>query len=58
MGHMGVKITAIDASLPVLLICVGSAYSIHVLNQYYEDLVLIRDEISPTASWNQWPTSM
>ena len=42
MGHMGVKITAIDASLPGLLICVGSAYSIHVLNQYYEDLALIR----------------
>ncbi|MCX5851790.1 MAG: MMPL family transporter [Deltaproteobacteria bacterium] len=42
MGYLGVKITALCTSLPPLLICVGSAYSIHVLNQYYDDLDMIK----------------
>jgi len=42
MGHLGVKITQLCTSLPPLIICVGSAYAIHVLNQYYEDLESIK----------------
>lgn len=42
MGHLGVKITQLCTSLPPLIICVGSAYAIHVLNQYYEDLETIK----------------
>ncbi len=42
MGHLGVKITQLSTSLPPLLICVGSTYAIHVLNQYYEELDVIK----------------
>jgi uncharacterized protein len=44
MGHLGVKITQLCTSLPPLIICVGSAYAIHVLNQYYEDLESIKQK--------------
>ena len=38
MGHLGYKLTVIGVSLPVLMIAVGSSYSIHIINQYYIDL--------------------
>jgi len=37
MGHLGYKISIIGVSLPVLMVSVGSSYSIHILNQYYID---------------------
>ena len=41
MGHLGVHMTTVGVSLPVLMIAVGSSYSIHILNQYYADFNLI-----------------
>ncbi|TFG37324.1 MAG: hypothetical protein E4H39_02385, partial [Syntrophobacterales bacterium] len=43
MGYVGCKITAIGVSIPVLMIAVGSSYSIHILNQYYADFDMISD---------------
>ncbi|MGM0418932.1 MAG: efflux RND transporter permease subunit [Thermodesulfobacteriota bacterium] len=37
MGHLGYKLTIVGISLPPLMIAVGSSYSIHILNQYYND---------------------
>jgi len=44
MGHLGVKITTVGISIPILMIAVGSSYSIHILNQYYADCHLITKE--------------
>ncbi len=44
MGHLGVKITTVGTSIPVLMIAVGSSYAIHILNQYYADYNLITRE--------------
>jgi predicted RND superfamily exporter protein len=37
MGHLGFKLTVVGISLPPLMIAVGSSYSIHILNQYYNE---------------------
>jgi predicted RND superfamily exporter protein len=42
MGHLGKSLTIIGISLPVLLVAVGSSYSIHILNQYYIEFDAIR----------------
>ena len=44
MGHLGVKITTVGISIPILMIAVGSSYAIHILNQYYADCYLITME--------------
>jgi len=44
MGHLGVKITTVGTSIPILMIAVGSSYAIHILNQYYADYNLITSE--------------
>jgi len=44
MGHLGVKITTVGISIPILMIAVGSSYAIHILNQYYADYKLITKE--------------
>ncbi|MBC2714399.1 MAG: MMPL family transporter [Desulfobacteraceae bacterium] len=44
MGHLGVKITTVGISIPILMIAVGSSYAIHILNQYYADYDLITKE--------------
>ena len=44
MGHLGVKITTVGISIPILMIAVGSSYAIHILNQYYADCHLITKE--------------
>jgi len=36
MALVGVKLTIISAFLPILLVAVGSAYGIHVVNDYFE----------------------
>ncbi|MBN2284060.1 MAG: MMPL family transporter [Deltaproteobacteria bacterium] len=41
MGYLGCKITAIGVAIPVLMIAVGSSYSIHIMNQYYADFRMI-----------------
>jgi len=41
MGHLGCKLTPVAATLPALLIAVGSSYAIHIVNQYYADFDLI-----------------
>lgn len=42
MGHLGYKITIMGVCLPPLILAVGSSYSIHILNQYYIDLDMIK----------------
>ena len=41
MGYLGINITTVGVSIPVLMIAVGSSYGIHILNQYYSDFDLI-----------------
>ncbi len=43
MCLLGVEMTIVSAVIPVLLIAVGSAYGIHMINRYYEDLVQEKD---------------
>jgi hypothetical protein len=38
MGHLGVKMSMLVSILPPLLIAIGSSYSIHMFNQYMQDL--------------------
>lgn len=38
MGHLGIPITFIATSIPVILTALGSAYGIHVLNKFNHDL--------------------
>ena len=44
MGHLGVPMTVMGISIPPLMIAVGSSYSIHILNQYYNDFDSISSE--------------
>ncbi|PKL36066.1 MAG: hypothetical protein CVV44_17755 [Spirochaetae bacterium HGW-Spirochaetae-1] len=44
LGFLGIKMTILTAIIPPLLMAIGSAYAIHVLNQYYIDLDMIRNE--------------
>ncbi len=37
MGYLGINITTVGVSIPVLMIAVGSSYGIHILNQYYAE---------------------
>lgn len=37
MVHLGYKLTLVGIALPPLMIAVGSSYSIHILNQYYNE---------------------
>jgi hypothetical protein len=38
MAITGVPVTAMTSILPIVLLAVGSAYGIHLLNRYYEDV--------------------
>lgn len=38
MALLGVNMTLVSTVIPVLLIAVGSAYGIHILSHYYDDL--------------------
>ena len=44
MGYLGVNITTVGVSIPILMIAVGSSYGIHILNQYYSDFDMISRE--------------
>lgn len=36
MGYLGFPLTTFGVAIPVVLIAVGNAYAIHVINEYYE----------------------
>lgn len=36
MGYLGYPLTTFGVAIPVILIAVGNAYAIHVINEYYE----------------------
>ncbi len=38
MGFLGIKLSIIGVVIPVLLIAVGSAYGIHIISHYMEDI--------------------
>jgi len=44
MGWTGQPISMATMVLPIILIAVGTAYAIHVINRYYEDLAAIDDK--------------
>ena len=50
MGLMGQSISMATMILPIILIAVGTAYTIHVINRYYEDLVTFSDKKAAIAS--------
>ncbi len=50
MGLLGQAITMATMILPIILIAVGTAYTIHVINRYYEDLIEISDKESAVES--------
>jgi predicted RND superfamily exporter protein len=50
MGLRGQAITMATMVLPVILIAVGTAYTIHVINRFYEDLATIADKKEAIAS--------
>jgi hydrophobe/amphiphile efflux-3 (HAE3) family protein len=37
MGYLGIPLTVISSTIPVLLMAIVSAYGIHQMNHYYED---------------------
>lgn len=39
MGFLGYPLTTFGVAIPVVLIAVGNAYAIHVINEYYEKLI-------------------
>ncbi len=38
MAMLGVKLTIIGTIIPILLVAVGSAYGIHIINHYYDEI--------------------
>lgn len=52
MGLFGVPLSILSTVLPVILIAVGSAYGIHVINHYYDEVVQ-NDSISKEEHKNQ-----
>jgi len=43
-GWLGIALSTATAVLPIILIAVGTAYTIHVINRSYEDLAKIKDK--------------
>ncbi|MEN2998759.1 MAG: MMPL family transporter [Brevinematia bacterium] len=41
MGYLGYPLTTFGVGIPVVLIAVGNAYAIHVINEYYERMTLL-----------------
>lgn len=46
MALLGINMTLVSTVIPVLLIAVGSAYGIHILSHYYDDLAREKNTIS------------
>jgi len=45
MGYLGVPMTIISSTIPILLMAIVSAYGIHQMNHYYEDPNLQKYEV-------------
>ena len=43
MGYLNIPLTMVVNIMPTILVAVGSSYSIHILNQYFNDQQLIRE---------------
>ncbi|URA09812.1 efflux RND transporter permease subunit [Thermospira aquatica] len=41
MGYLGMPLTTFGVAIPVVLIAVGNAYGIHVVNEYYEKVRIL-----------------
>lgn len=46
MGLLGVPLSILGIIIPILMMAVGSAYGIHVISHYYDDLRLYNGEIT------------
>ena len=44
MHLMGWRITIVSITIPVLVLAIGSSYSVHILNEYYRTAVLKADD--------------
>ncbi|OQY07412.1 MAG: hypothetical protein B6I28_05610 [Fusobacteriia bacterium 4572_132] len=46
MAMLGINLTLVSTVIPVLLVAVGSAYGIHIISHYYDDIKKEKGEIS------------
>lgn len=46
MAGLGIPLTMVSTIIPVLLIAVGSAYGIHIISHYYDDVKLAGKELT------------
>lgn len=44
MGYVGLKITILNNVLPILLLAIGTAYGIHVIARFYEEMEITNDK--------------
>lgn len=49
MGLLGVPLSILGIIIPVLMMAVGSAYGIHVISHYYDDIRDFKGELTKTA---------
>ena len=47
MAIFGINLTMVSTVIPVLLIAVGSAYGIHIISHYYDEIRSTTGELSP-----------
>ncbi|PRX26639.1 hypothetical protein BX659_1193 [Orenia metallireducens] len=47
MAIFGINLTMVSTVIPVLLIAVGSAYGIHIISHYYDEIRSSKGELSP-----------
>lgn len=46
MAGLGIPLTMVSTIIPVLLIAVGSAYGIHIISHYYDDVKSVEGELT------------
>ncbi len=46
MGFLGVPLSILGIIIPILMMAVGSAYGIHVISHYYDDIKAFKGEIT------------
>ena len=46
MAMLGINLTIVSTVIPVLLVAVGSAYGIHIISHYYDDIKKEKGEIT------------
>ena len=47
MALLGVPLSMVATVIPVLMIAVGSAYGIHIISHYYDELAQCRQQVGP-----------